>query len=56
MAQAVLNGQTATGTGLVISSSRNILYAGAGDGFAAAARAAALALRDQINTSRQPRS
>ncbi|MBV8741552.1 MAG: orotidine-5'-phosphate decarboxylase [Sinobacteraceae bacterium] len=56
VAQAVLNGQTATGTGLVISSSRNILYAGAGDGFAAAARAAALALRDQINTSRQPRS
>ncbi|MBV9914832.1 MAG: orotidine-5'-phosphate decarboxylase [Sinobacteraceae bacterium] len=56
VAQAVLNGQTATGTGLVISSSRNILYAGAGDGFATAARAAALALRDQINTSRQPRS
>jgi orotidine-5'-phosphate decarboxylase len=56
VAQAVLNGQTADGTGLVISSSRNILYAGGGDGFAAAARAAALALRDQINRSRQTRS
>jgi orotidine-5'-phosphate decarboxylase len=56
VAQAVRNGQTANGTGLVISSSRNILYAGPGDGFAAAARAAAVALRDQINRSRQTRS
>ena len=33
VAQAVHNGQTATGTGLVISSSRAILYASSGDGF-----------------------
>ncbi len=56
VAQAVLNGQTRHGTGLVISSSRNILYADTGDGFAAAARSAALALRDQINSSRQTQS
>jgi len=53
VAAAVHAGQTADGTGLVISSSRGILYAGSGDGFAAAARAAAAALRDQINASRQ---
>ncbi|MEZ5465788.1 MAG: orotidine-5'-phosphate decarboxylase [Lysobacteraceae bacterium] len=48
--EAVLkNGATADGTGLVISSSRAILYAGDGDDFADAARAAAIAQRDQIN-------
>lgn len=52
VAQAVRSGQTAAGAGLVISSSRGILYASAGDDFASAARAAALRLRDQINANR----
>lgn len=38
--------------GPVISASRSILYASGGDDFAEAARAAALALRDQINSLR----
>jgi orotidine-5'-phosphate decarboxylase len=50
--QVVQNGQTAAGTGLVISSSRGILYASSGENFAAAARAATVTLRDQINSSR----
>jgi orotidine-5'-phosphate decarboxylase len=51
--EAVLrNGATRDGTGLVISSSRAILYAGADADFAAAARAAALAQRDEINRYR----
>jgi len=45
----VKNGATRDGTGLVISSSRAILYAGSGHDFADAARAAAVALRDEIN-------
>ncbi len=52
VAQAVLNGQTAAGTGLIISSSRGILYASSGEDFATAARAATEKLRDQINASR----
>ncbi|HEX3842762.1 MAG TPA: orotidine-5'-phosphate decarboxylase [Steroidobacteraceae bacterium] len=52
VAQVVRNGQTAAGTGLIISSSRGILYASRGDDFASAARAAALSLRDQINAHR----
>lgn len=51
--EAVLkNGATADGTGLVISSSRAILYAGEGTGFAEAARVAAIAQRDAINRFR----
>lgn len=50
--EAVRSGQTPNGTGLVISSSRSILYAGSGDDFSSAARVATKALRDQINTSR----
>lgn len=42
-------GQTADGTGLVISSSRAILYASSGADFAEAARAETLKLREQIN-------
>ena len=38
VAQAVQNGQTAAGGGLIISSSRGILYASAGETFASAAR------------------
>lgn len=56
VAQAVLNGQTADGTGLLISSSRGILYAGNDDDFALAARRATEALRDQINSSRTVRA
>ncbi|MBS7457768.1 orotidine-5'-phosphate decarboxylase [Coralloluteibacterium stylophorae] len=46
------NAATADGSGLAISSSRAILYAGGGADFAAAARTAALAQRDQINRAR----
>ncbi len=45
-------GKTTVGTGLVISSSRAILYAGNDADFAEAARQATLALRDQINRYR----
>ena len=45
----VRNGATKDGAGLVISSSRAILYAGSGLDFADAARAAALELRGEIN-------
>jgi orotidine-5'-phosphate decarboxylase len=48
----VRNGRSADGTGLLISSSRAIIYAGSGEDFAQAARAAALALRDTINRYR----
>ncbi|KZC16835.1 Orotidine 5'-phosphate decarboxylase [Rhodanobacter sp. FW510-R12] len=52
--EAVLrHGRTAAGTGLLISSSRAILYAGHGEDFAAAARAAAGELRDAINRYRR---
>lgn len=53
VAAAVRNGQTASGAGLMISSSRAILYASRGDDFAAAARTTTQTLRDQINASRQ---
>ena len=53
VAEAVRNGQTGTGAGLVISSSRGILYASDRDDFASAARTAALKLRDQINVHRR---
>ncbi|HXZ59168.1 MAG TPA: orotidine-5'-phosphate decarboxylase [Steroidobacteraceae bacterium] len=60
VAEAVRAGQTAAGTGLLLSSSRGILYGSApahGADFAAAARAAAGALRAEINLSRRrPRS
>jgi orotidine-5'-phosphate decarboxylase len=52
VAQVVRNGQTTAGTGLLVSSSRGILYASAGHEFASAARAATLALRDEINVHR----
>ncbi len=55
VAAAVTNGQTTDGTGLIISSSRAILYAGADENFSTAARAATEALRDQINASRSKR-
>ena len=52
VSQAVQNGQTAQGTGLIISSSRGILYASSGEDFAGAARAATQQLRGDINSSR----
>jgi orotidine-5'-phosphate decarboxylase len=52
IAQAVKNGQTASGAGLIISSSRAILYAARDESFATAARAATQTLRDQINAHR----
>ena len=48
----VRNGATKDRTGLVISSSRAILYAGSGPDFADAARTAAVELRDGINRHR----
>ena len=52
----VRKGQTAAGTGLIVSSSRAILYAGSNDDFTAAARSATQTLRDQINASRSRRA
>ena len=49
----VKNGRTADGTGLMISSSRAILYASNGEDFADAARNAAQALREEINRHRR---
>jgi orotidine-5'-phosphate decarboxylase len=49
----VRNGRSATGSGLLISSSRAILYAGNDEAFAEAARSATLQLRDTINRYRQ---
>lgn len=48
----VTNGRTADGNGLIISSSRAILYAGSGNDFADAARKATVQLRDTINRYR----
>ncbi len=45
----VMAGKTAAGTGLMINSSRAILYAGKGEDYAAAARKVALETRDAIN-------
>lgn len=45
-------GLDSKGAGLVINSSRGIIYASSGEDFAAAARQAALELRDAINTHR----
>ncbi len=48
----VTAGKTADGTGLIISSSRAVLYASSGEDFAQAARSVALAARDEINLYR----
>jgi len=52
VALAVQNGQTPDGTGLVISSSRAILYASPGKDFAEAARCGTARVRGEINASR----
>ena len=48
----VSSGRTAAGTGLMINSSRAIIYAGSGEDFAQRARDAALMTRDAINLCR----
>ncbi len=51
--QAMINaGQTASGSGLIVNSSRGVLYASEGEDFQQAAREAAMSLRDEINSYR----
>ncbi len=50
---SVAAGQTGDGTGMLINSSRAILYAGSGEDFAQAAAAAARRTRDEINRHRR---
>ena len=45
-------GQTNDGTGMIINSSRAVLYASAGKDFAEAARSVTLTMRDEINRYR----
>jgi orotidine-5'-phosphate decarboxylase len=52
VAAAVKAGRTADGFGLVLNSSRGIIYASNGEDFADAARAATKSLRDEINLHR----
>ena len=54
IAATVKSGKTASGAGMMINSSRAILYAApqAGEDFAAAARRVALETRDAINQHR----
>ena len=49
----VAAGRTADGWGMIINSSRAILYANAGDDFAACARSVALATRDAIRQAQR---
>src|SRR5438132_205220 len=56
VAQAVKAGQTPDGTGLIVSSSRAILYASAGGDFATAARKATARPRPGINARRTKRA
>ena len=49
---AVRAGMGADGTGIAVNSSRGVLYAGTGAGWADASREAAIQLRDQINAAR----
>ena len=50
--QALRAGLDAEGGGVIVSSSRQVLYASSGDDFAGAARKVALGLRDEINRHR----
>ncbi|ENO93873.1 orotidine 5'-phosphate decarboxylase [Thauera sp. 28] len=52
IAATLAAGRTANGTGLMINSSRAVLYAGKGEDFADAARQVALDTRDAINAQR----
>jgi orotidine-5'-phosphate decarboxylase len=51
--KAVKKGRDSRGTGMIINSSRGIIYAGTGEDFAEAARTAAMELRDEINKHRK---
>ncbi|MBW1806540.1 MAG: orotidine-5'-phosphate decarboxylase, partial [Deltaproteobacteria bacterium] len=50
--QSVTSGRDSRGTGMIINSSRGIIYADNGPGFAEAARSAAMELRDEVNKYR----
>jgi orotidine-5'-phosphate decarboxylase len=52
IAATVAAGCSADGTGMMINSSRAILYASSGEDFAVAARHVAIATRDEINANR----
>ncbi|WP_407278986.1 orotidine-5'-phosphate decarboxylase [Aromatoleum evansii] len=52
IAETMQAGGTAAGTGLMINSSRAILFAGSGEDYALAARRVALETRDAINANR----
>jgi orotidine-5'-phosphate decarboxylase len=52
VAATLAAGRTAEGTGLIVNSSRAVLYAGHDEDFASAARRVALATRDEINLHR----
>lgn len=52
VAAAVRAGRASNGLGMVLNSSRGIIYAGSGENFADAARSAARMLRDEINQYR----
>lgn len=52
VAAAVKAGRTRDGLGMVLNSSRGIIYASSGENFADAARAGARSLRDEINQHR----
>jgi orotidine-5'-phosphate decarboxylase len=47
----VRNGATRDGTGLIVNSSRAVLYASSGDDYASAARQAVIALCDALNAA-----
>ena len=48
----VTNGLNSQGKGIIVNSSRGIIYASSGDDFATAARQAAIKLRDEVNQYR----
>ena len=52
--EAVSNGQDKEGAGILINSSRGIIFASLDDDFAAAAGTAARNLRDELNQHRSP--
>jgi orotidine-5'-phosphate decarboxylase len=54
--ESVRNGVRNDGTGLLVSSSRGITYAGSGPDFAERAREAALTLRERVNAVRSDKS
>ena len=53
LAKTVKAGVNNRGMGIVVNSSREVLYASAGDDFAEAARAKAKSIRDEINKNRR---